>query len=209
LAVKTGDGSMKARITLATIRLSYVLELVMALAVGLALDRELRRPDSSLQEIIADQPAWVQSGVLFTHHADAICAGVVLVEGACLWVEFFRGRSPTTWGFGRLAWSVAFLVRILKVLEITLSNLAIVLRGGRKPASVFAALESSWDEALHYINLLSPMVVLSLSGLWITLLAAGRASDSTPDAREWSGRLFFAVLLSSYLIHSVVIWHFD
>lgn len=74
-------------------RIIFILELVLALALGLAIER------ISFHRLLEFgdfpfHPKSIQYGVYFIEYSNPFCLGVVLVEGSALLVELIRRRSP-------------------------------------------------------------------------------------------------------------------
>jgi len=94
-------------------RLGYTLELVVVLAVGMALSRWTARfPDSTRFFAQADMGRQVQ------FLAEPFLAGAALAGGLGLLIEYLRRQSPPRWGLGRRTWSVAALLVLLSAMSL-------------------------------------------------------------------------------------------
>src|SRR4051794_38661674 len=62
---------------------------------------------------LASYPAWVRYAIALGEYGGPFCTGVVLVEGAAVWIEAARRRSVRAWGFARVSWSVSFCVVVM------------------------------------------------------------------------------------------------
>ena len=103
-------------------RIGYILELVVAIGVGLGLARHrLTDPDLAYSFGVL---SWFVS---FEIGADAFFAGVGLVGGLAVLVERLRGRSPSPWGPGRRVWflvaSYLLIILIDRILGTVMSRL--------------------------------------------------------------------------------------
>src|SRR5438874_13437448 len=80
-------------------KMFYLVELVVALAVAIALARPflLERQDGGAV-------------------VGAALSGVALVEGFAVWFEVVYHRGPSAWGFGRATWSIAGATSLTYVL---------------------------------------------------------------------------------------------
>jgi hypothetical protein len=191
-------------------RLSYVIELVLALAAGLALERasphDLQRFDD-----FAEYPRYIQLGIYLVEFGDPFCAGMILVEGAAVWIEVVRSRTARTWGFGRLTWSIMFCVVILTSLESIVWNAAreAVWTAGPSSAGTILRQWRAWftHSAADLVSLNS--VPLALVALLLTSVAARWPRDPSPDAREWSGRILFGIIVILYLTHRTLAWYWE
>jgi hypothetical protein len=84
-----------------TIRLAYLLELVVAVAVAAALSRDqFAEPRTRAHLAVAPASEWVRL------LGGAILTGLAISGGVGLAFEAARGRRPSTWGLGRWIWSI-------------------------------------------------------------------------------------------------------
>src|ERR1700722_18040228 len=90
------------------VRVSYALELVLVLAVGMACARWAVRSHPGAPAYFAK----ADLGRRFQFVAEPFLVGVSLAGGLGLLVESLRRRSPATWGLGRRIWSVAALTSL-------------------------------------------------------------------------------------------------
>jgi hypothetical protein len=194
------------------VRLKYAIELVLAVCAGLGLVRaggpdSLRDHDPSF----VTYPGYVRYGVFLTEFGDPFCTGLVLVEGAALWIEAIRRRAPRVWGFGRLTWSLSFCVAVLTSLERAVWIVAREAMETTGPPPVGSILRQwqGWftGEAGELVT--GAGVPLCLAGLLITSLGARWPRDPSPDAREWAGRIFFGALLLLYVTHRTLAWYWE
>jgi hypothetical protein len=193
------------------VRLSYAIELVVAVAIGLALVRAAA-PIQEFRAELARYPRSIQYGVYLTEYGDPFCLGLVVVEGVTLAVETFRRRRPGAWGFGRTTWSVCFFVVLLISLEeFVWAAASEILVGGNGRPDVGEILSVWWVMFMNSSSnpLTQTSTPLCLAGLLMTSLAAGWPRDHVPDAREWTGRFFFGALLILYLTHKMCYWYWE
>jgi hypothetical protein len=192
------------------VRLSYAIELVMAVAVGLALERVTIHFHRDLFHDIATFPGWVQYGIYLTESGDPFCTGLVVVEGAALWIETGRRRTSRVWGFGRLTWSVSFWVAILTSLE-SFVQVAVREVWDNVPIAIGSILRQWWEWFVGSsdVLLIRTSFPIALAGFLITSLAARWPRDPSPDAREWTGRFFFGALFLLHLAHETLSWYWE
>jgi hypothetical protein len=190
--------------------LSYAIELIVAVAAGLALGRATE-PAHRFDEMFANFPKYIQYGVYLTDFCDPICNGLVLVEGAALWIETIRRRKPFAWGFGRLTWSVSFFVIMLSMSEEFVWIAAREEWSDALPATMGAifGIWRDWFTGSAESLLTRTVAPLCLAGLLVTSLAARWPRDPSPDAREWTGRIFFGALILIYLTQRTLSWYWE
>lgn len=170
-------------------RLRFAMELVLALGVGLGLARyRLTWPDREETFGPMTQIDALEVGI------DSLLAGIGLVEGLATVVERFRGKSPVPWGPGRRAWVVVAGYLLLNVLDHVLGSIA------AKFAPGLFIRDSPVDLVLQGIRgryglFLLPAMSWFLLALGLAALAERAPRGAPPDAREWSGRAFAAVLV--------------
>jgi hypothetical protein len=188
-------------------RLSYAIELIIALAAGMALERATTHFHWDVLHDLATSPRWVRYGIYLSEYGDPFCTGVVLVEGAAVWIEAGRQRSPRVWGFGRLSWSVSFCVVVMASVKL------LIWTAGRlwdtvppDVGSILGFWRNWWFTGSPEGYAVTTSVPPCLVGLLITSLAAKWPGDPSPDAREWMGRIFFVASMILYLIHETLRW---
>lgn len=186
-------------------RLSYAMELVVALAAGLALARATSHPHQDYDQF-ATYPRYVRYGVYLIEFGGPFCSGLVLVEGAALWIEAARRRTPRVWGFGRLTWSVSFCVAVLTSLQRAVWIAAREAMETTGPPAVGPSLDRwwGWFTSSGGDLVAGTGVPLCLTGLLITSLAARWPRDPSPDVREWTGRMFFGALILLDLVQRML-----
>jgi hypothetical protein len=170
------------------IRLGYLLEMVVALAVGLALARWS-------SESVMGAGKWTANMLLtrLRYAVEPALSGVALVGFAGVAVEVFRKRTPKVWGVGRWIWSLSGLLILIDLgLQLSFETVLIWRSKGRLPSSdqiqrVMRGLLSS-----HFFS----QGAWFLLGVCVTAWAAGQLRDPDPDAREWTGRVFLAILVA-------------
>jgi hypothetical protein len=174
-------------------RLHYVLEIVLAVGVGLGLARyRLTWPERA--ETFG-APSRIDS---FELGIDSFLAGVGLVGGLATFVERVRGRSPVRWGPGRWVWCLVASYLLLALLNEIVGTIALRFTPGifiqdSVPTDIIRGLRGRYGEFLP-----GSMTWLLLT-LGLTSLADPTPRTLTPDAREWCGRVFAAVLVSTWL----------
>jgi hypothetical protein len=172
------------------VRLAFLMELVVALAVGLGFARDLGgglRADPFLE------PGFVTLGSNFVF---AVLAGFGLVVGLDTWLEAARRRGPIPWGPGRWVWSVVAAYMVLKAA----SCLPVMMASTR-------AVILMWPVALPYprnIRDVESVVLVDFDNTVPWLLGAVAftrwvaRSDRTAatDARERTGRAYAVLLVA-------------
>src|SRR5579864_3342245 len=170
------------------IRIAFLLELILALAVGMG----LARADPKYAELLAGFPLGLRNWI--TQVIGNVSAGFALVVGLATFIERARGRSPLTWGPGRSATSILCIY----VIYLNLAKAALVFR----ISLLFVRVHAFWlrgtglDKLLQGNGLMFQMSVpWFVLGLGITYLVVRPARDPSPDAREWAGRVFSALVV--------------
>ena len=172
-------------------RLHYALELVLALGVGLGLARyRLTWPE---QVETFGALSWADS---FEIGADSFFAGFGLVGGLATFVERVRGKSPVPWGPGRRVWFFTASYLFLTIFDKALGTIAIRFQPGiyiqnSLSTEITRGLRGRYGEFL-----LQPMTWF-LSALGLALLAGRTQRHPILDEREWGGRVFAAVLVTT------------
>ncbi len=98
-----------------TIRLSFVLEWVIALAVGLATARWVGG-GSELRRLLAGGKIWMNT----PRTINPLLEGIAVVEGLALGWELWRRRGPVVWGLGRWTWALTALYLVIHGIETVL-----------------------------------------------------------------------------------------
>lgn len=174
-------------------RLYYALEMVLAVGVGLGLARyRLTWPEQAETFGALSRIDSFEIGI------DSILAGVGLVGGLATLVERVRGRSPVLWGPGRWVWFLVASYLVLTLLNEIAGTIAIRFTPGifiqdSMFTDIIRGLRGRYGELL-----LRPMTWFLLA-LGLTSLADPTQRTPTPDAREWGGRVFAVVIVSTGL----------
>lgn len=179
-------------------RISYMLELVLAVCFGLALARSR----------LCD-PHWVEFHV--THAKDdinaliaqfeegigCVLAGTAFVTGLGTFIERERGKSPTKWGFGR--WTLASLYVYMAV-SYLVEVIDTAVRNYRSSHlhSLFIVIERL--NRNYFYDFVPQEVTLFLLALGIVSLAAPARPRETADAREWTGRAVATALVTAWIV---------
>ena len=174
-------------------RIGYILELVVAIGVGLGLARHrLTDPDLAYSFGVL---SWFVS---FEIGADAFFAGVGLVGGLAVLVERLRGRSPSPWGPGRRVWflvaSYLLIILIDRILGTVMSRL---FMDAYFSSSISDEIVSGMRG--EYGEFLFPSMAWFLLALGLTSLTDHARRNLAADSRDWGGRLFAALLVSTWL----------
>jgi hypothetical protein len=181
------------------IRLGYALELVLVLAVGMALARW------SAHSMVA--AGYYRSGVVrqFQLFAEPFLAGAALAGGLGTWLEAARRRSPPIWGIGRWSWSVTALTVLLYSAVESTVQMAVRWKKFGHP-DVKAALGQVQGQCI--LTMFYPQTCWVLAAAWLTSRICGQPRDLAPDAREWAGRVFLALVVMwgiAYNVFAVII----
>lgn len=177
-----------------TIRLGYVLELVATAAVCSAVVRSQMTS------------RWVGLNHITAGHSGEIrlvgggfLTGLALAGGVGLLVETLRGRRPTSWGIGRLIWSIAGVYMVLST-AVQLVALAInrSVRPGPIPPIGVAVQHLLERAAIYQFFGDFPWAIAAVCA---TALIVGGPRDPEPDAREWAGRLFASLIVALNLAY--------
>jgi hypothetical protein len=173
-------------------KLGYLLELILALAVGLALAQGWTEAEWVARLKTLDLLIWLCSNPAYT-----LFSGVILVEAVALWIESARGRGPRPWGFGRMTWSTLGVVCLGSWSRLIVSALIgqrLPRWGGSKPFLTLAR-----DFSTHPAEYLAwvPLAV------FLTARLAALPRDPRPDGREWAGRIFGFIIFIDYLFFQV------
>ena len=170
-------------------RVSFLLELILAIGVGLGIAR-YRMSSPVMTEAFSNQNwvGWSEQAI------DGVLAGMALVLGAGTWVERLRGRSPDVWGPGRWIWASLAIFLPLKEIGAIVDTVAARLSSVHSDslAAEIIMIFQGEDEGL--LILVVPSLLVALGVTWF--LAPSRR-DSKPDARDWSGRAFAMLIVLS------------
>jgi hypothetical protein len=175
-------------------RLLYAQELVLAVGVGLGLaSYRLTWPDRAETFGPLSWIDWFEAGI------DSTFAGVGLVSGLATFVERVHGSSRVPWGPGRWAWTVVASYLLLTLLDKVLGTIAIRFTPGifiQKSiiTDIMSGLRGRYGEFLF------PSMTWFLLSLGLTSLAIRAPRNPTCDAREWCGRVFAVLLVSTGLV---------
>jgi hypothetical protein len=175
-------------------RLLYAQELVLALGVGLGLaSNRLTWPDRVETFGPSSAIDWFEVGI------DSIFAGVGLVSGLATFVERARKSYRLPWGPGRYVWALVASYLILTFLDQILSTIAI--RFNPEVAFIQNSIATDIVQGIRgrYGHSLFPFMTWFLLSLGLTSLAVRSPRDPAPDAREWCGRVFGVLLVSTGL----------
>jgi hypothetical protein len=181
------------------VRLGYALELVVVLAAGMGLARwAASSPWAKAYLNRGDLGRRVQFLV------EPILAGIALAGGLGTWLEAARRRSPPTWDIGRWCWSVtALTVLLYSVAESTMQMAVLWKRQGHPDVKVAIAYAQNSVLTAFY-----PQTCWVLAAALITSRIASQPRVPAPDAREWAGRVFLALLVTwgvTYRLIAVII----
>jgi hypothetical protein len=181
------------------VRLGYALELVLVLAMGMALGRWAAHSPVAA--------GYFRSDVVrqFQFFVEPILAGMALAGGLGTWLEAARRRSPPNWGIGRWSWSVAALTVLLYSVAESTVQMAILWKRQGHP-DVKGALGQVQGQCI--LTTFYPQTCWVLAAAWLTFRISGQARDPNPDAREWAGRVFLALVVMwgiAYNVFAVII----
>jgi len=170
------------------IRIAFLLELILALAVGMGLARANPRGAEYLAAVSTF--GW---GYLIGQVSGNIFEGFALVVGLATLIERVRGRSPSIWGPGRWALSVICIYAIFLYISTAAAEFVALFR---VRGEVNWLHEFGLSELIASNSMLVRMTVpWFLLALGITYRVVRPARDPSPDAREWAGRVFAALVV--------------
>ena len=168
-------------------RLASAMELILVMAVGMAVASWLIRDPS-----MAQYYPQVARGRLFKDATDGFLAGVALAGCVGVWIERAFRRSSLPWGPGRWAWSVVGLYLLLHYGFTFARRMTIgTSTNGRPLVEVVAGIPADLRANLLFWYRNAPAYILIAVGL--TYLAASPGPRPRADGREWAGRLFAAL----------------
>ncbi|HEY2159318.1 MAG TPA: hypothetical protein VGH33_27070 [Isosphaeraceae bacterium] len=170
-----------------TIRLGYVMELVVAAAICFAVVRWARPRAyweySYTPARCSDWVRWVGGSLL---------TGLALSGSAGLIVETIRGRRPSTWGLGRWIWSIAGLFMVFCGVQESV-EVVVSLARGQTSLRVIGAGPLLLRIAIHQFF---GGFAWAIAAVCATAMIARTPRDPEPDAREWAGRLFASLAVA-------------
>jgi hypothetical protein len=175
-----------------TIRLAYILELVVAVAISAALSRDqLAEPRTRAHLAVAPPSEWVRLA------GGAILTGLAISGGVGLALESARGRRPSSWGLGRWIWSIAGVYVALNLATALVFAAATQFRQHRTLVRGEVLLRVT----RYYVasSMLTDSAVWFLTAVCATAMFAGSPRDPEPDAREWLGRVFASVCVATLI----------
>ena len=163
-------------------KLGYLLELVLAIAVGLALAHGWTEAAWVTRLKTLDLVIW-----LFSTPAYTLFSCVILVEAAALWIEKARGRGPRPWGIGRLTWSTLGVV----CLGSWGWHLFAILLTQRLPRWNAMSDMSFWSLARGFSVRPTEVMAWVPPAVFLTARLAGLPRDPEPDGREMGWTLLW------------------
>lgn len=163
-------------------RLAYAMELILIVAVGMAVASWIIHGPS-----MAQYYPQAASGRRLKNATDGFLVGVALAGCVGVWIERACRRSPSPWGPGRWAWSVVGLYHLLHYgftlaggMTVGMSGMPSIETVAGIPADLRANLLFWYSNATTYI----------LIAVGLTSLAASPEPRPRADGREWAGRVF-------------------
>jgi hypothetical protein len=166
-------------------RIYLLMEVILAMALGLALARIG----------VADRGG-LQVYSLSLELANEVLAGFAIVLGTVTWLEAARRGRRIAWGPGRRAWSALLAYLLLNNLFLMGRVVGYVSRHpstGPLPARLVENLRQH-----HASGLLAP-VVTGILALGLTHLLCRAAPEPEADSREWVLRGASALTLATFL----------
>jgi hypothetical protein len=164
--------------------LGLVMELILAIAIGLGLSR-------------ATMGYW---GYLLWYGwsltaAASFFAGVALAFGPKTWLEAARRRERVAWGMGRQIWStVAIYYLLTNVIEAARMFIQTWLRG---PGPGWVLRCVNYLLQTNTNDFFGP-VAIGIVSFGITRWISRDRSGPPPDAREWTLRVAAALLVVTF-----------
>ncbi len=180
-----------------TIRIIDLLEWVVALAVGLATFRACFAVPSMMRAWERLEGGWQHLG----YAIGPTLFGVAIFEGLVLAVERVRGRGPRPWGIGRWIWSMTVIYATLKlaydfaIFIITTARATKTMQASDNPVSYFS---------YSVVTTIDTDFACLLAAFLVTARLAGSPAAPSPDGREWSGRVFAAIVVGWHIASIVV-----
>jgi hypothetical protein len=181
----------------AAIKIGFVMELIVAAAVGFAVVRSHVSGGPWVGYFGTPARAdWVRlvGGSFLT--------GLALAGAGGLAVEAFRGRRPSSWGLGRWIWSIAGFFMIFNAADL-IAETAVLYFGPASRSFNWRAMVGSLPErwAIHQFY---ASFGWSIAAVCATAMLAGAPRDPEPDAREWAGRLFASLAVAVNIAESLL-----
>lgn len=179
-------------------RLSYLLELVLALGVGFGLARyRISNPDWADYHPGRSPIDWSEEAI------GCVLAGTAFVSGLGTFLERARGKVPGAWGPGRWSLASLCLYLTLSLLDDVAGTVASHYQGLHQNTTVHDILEGFRG---RYYEFLPPDVAWFLLALGVVSLAAPSKPRERADAREWTGRMLAALIVVAALVFRCLSW---
>jgi hypothetical protein len=175
-----------------TIRLGYVMELVVAAAVCFAVVRSQLSTTSPLAHRFA-MPIPLRASEWIKLVGGSSLTGMALASGVGLVVETICGRRPASWGLGRWIWSIAGLFSIFYSADL-FAQVAIGHLAPGGALSLVPVAPTLLGRAAIY-QFFSGFA-WAIAAVCTTAMLAGSPRDPEPDTREWAGRLFASLAIA-------------
>jgi hypothetical protein len=172
----------------AAVRLLFLMELLVATAVGFGL---ARWHGQNLWPSVNELTTW------FGAVPASFLAGFGLVVGVGTWVEAARRRWQVGWGPGRWVWSVVALNFVFQNVLLALESIDLVF-DGRNRETIMLRFR---DRHAIYFAATVPVFV---AALLVTCRGARPATGAAPDARERAGRAYAGLLIAFVLIEETL-----
>ncbi len=166
-----------------TIKLGFVMELIVAAAVCFALVRShVSRSGWATSAGTPTPENWLRlvGGSFLT--------GLALAGAGGLATESIRGRRPSSWGLGRWIWSIAGFFMIFVAAEL-IAETAVLYFGPASRSFNWAAMLAYLPERWAVHQFFSGFA-WAIAAVCTTAMLVGVPRDPDPDAREWAGRFF-------------------
>jgi hypothetical protein len=176
------------------IRMSDVLEWVVALAVGMAVMRWVYYETGlNTGKLGSEWPELVSPTL----------AGIAIVEGLALALESATRHGPARWGLGRWAWATTGLYLLVDTSRFVGPRLPLRVT---RPGSSFDFQMLGNDIASCWRFAIGRSYRFALPSAAIAFRWATGPIGRSPDAREWSGRLFTVFLPFWELFQVIWAW---
>lgn len=169
------------------ITISLLLEFILAVAIGLALQQSVARANFASHGMRTNVPL-MPFRIFLVGFAATLSLGLAAETSQ-------HRKEPIRWGLGRWTTSVVAVSSVLVIGDF-LARLTIECLQGRKVPEPEAMLAATFI-ILSYALMWLPYV---LGGLWLVARFSGRRVQGIVDAREWSGRLVAVGFLTITLV---------
>jgi hypothetical protein len=169
---------------------TVLLEWALAAVAGLAMTRVFEGLAG-----IGPAVSWMDRAL---RDYPAFLTGVVAVEGLIVAVSAVR-RTASTQGIGRWAWLATWLYLLLRTI-LALAWAGRTLVAGWRSGSIdgqVVAMDVATGLLSAWLFGLSGAFAVSLLAALLAARLARWPDRSPPDAREWSGRVFLAILIGA------------